>query len=720
MDDLFGDDAWGEEPDWARLEDAGETSEATDETDVLVGAQHVVLLIDCHKGMFEANEDGSRPIDLALHLAQQLLQRTIRDTVTLKVGKRNGVGLCLYHTKPLGREQPLHSNHSGDAALETAGSFDSDDENTRDVHVLLPIQPPGVSQVQLIRDCVKGTRDLEKEFASRAEHHHETSTAPLQTALEEAMQLFRQSSCVRQPKNTASANNREPVDSRSIWILTNRSNPYEETSQRFLETIAQDAKESGIELVVWPLPDATQESDHFDMGQLYNGIVSYDVFQGQRIATTEGMDDGLDDLQQQWKKVRRLYWGPLVLPDWRDQDSDMPSIMVDWYRFIQMAKKPGRVQIDQRTKRETVLVKMYMDRIGEIFATFRNGDPADRLKPKPGLQRIRTFATFGGESIQMTSQDLKDIRYLANGSRDKASLTLLGFKPRDSIPFWHSLDTPYLIYPNEALVEGSRDAFVELHTAMIEKDVVAIGEVLHRTHWSSRLVMISPLEETFDEDHPDQQKRPPGMLVTTLPFQDDIRELENDESIERLRQSRVKKDEPDLVLSDVDPLSALVTEELLEATSNLVARQRLAGVELGEDFENAALSDFYNYLERVALAIPVPEENDEYDTRPAEADILKHVGEQIEAFRQALPEDIVPEKATSSRKRKKELPSDDSGLDWVDLHSSGELQSLKVPQLKEYLRSVGAPLSGSKAILVERVSKLIAESMASAGNVKKE
>jgi non-homologous end joining protein Ku len=368
-------------------------------------------------------------------------------------------------------------------------------------------------------------------------------------------------------------------------------------------------------------------------------------------------------------------------------------------------------------------LKQYIDKnTGEIFATIRMGDADDRKKPKGGLKRIRQFATFGGERIPMSNEDLDEIRLQANGSKTQPCLSILGFKPKDSIPWYHAMDPAYLIYPNDDAVKGSRDAFVELHAAMLRKQVLAIGEVLHRVHWSSRLVAIYPIEETklSETESPDAGPRsPPGMMVVTLPLEDDIRSLEEDEAwqawIQKANTSSIKQEIPDEVPSiDLDSMGDLQmpAEALVQSAIKLISRQRLVGMELGEDFENAALTEFFNYLENVALEVNVPKEEEEFDTRTDDAMIVEAVGDQIEDFREKLPEDIQISKSTGTRKRKKEPVKDDTGLDWRDLYLSGELDQVKVPQLKSYLRSVDAPLSGNKSLLVQRVSDLIKKSLA--------
>jgi hypothetical protein len=60
-----------------------------------VGAQHAVCLVDCYADMFAANRDSSS-IDVTVQLIDELLQQRIRTTVTMKTGKRDGVGLILH------------------------------------------------------------------------------------------------------------------------------------------------------------------------------------------------------------------------------------------------------------------------------------------------------------------------------------------------------------------------------------------------------------------------------------------------------------------------------------------------------------------------------------------------------------------------------------------------------------------------------------------------
>jgi hypothetical protein len=152
----------------------------------------------------------------------------------------------------------------------------------------------------------------------------------------------------------------------------------------------------------------------------------------------------------------------------------------------------------------------------------------------------------------------------------------------------------------------------------------------------------------------------------------------------------------------------IASEELVQATVDLIVRQQLLeGMELGKNFENAALTEFFYCLESVALEVPLGEEEEDFDTRIGDATILDAARDQIEAVVKLLPEDVEISKTAGARKRK--LVADDSGVDWEDLCRTDALADCKVPDLKKHLRSVGEPLSGNKGALVLRLAHHLRE-----------
>lgn len=371
-----------------------------------------------------------------------------------------------------------------------------------------------------------------------------------------------------------------------------------------------------------------------------------------------------------------------------------------------------------------------VDDNGDIIASFKRGNTADKttlMLPQPGMHRIRQFADFVGELVPFSQQDLIDLRHASNGRLESCNLVLFGFKNIDSIPFYHLMDSPYFIYPqvdSKEMTQENEKAFVNLHASMLRKSVVGIGEVLFRIGGTSKLVAVYPLEEERDDDG--GQKRPPGFLVCALPFEDDIRELELDEAMKELRiQATLEEDlgmrdikteeghAPTEVSSNVDTNNAtgnIASEELVTAAMELIDRQRLDEMELGEDFDNAALEKFLNYVEAIATEDPFFEEKGDYDTELDDTTVLEAAQAQIENFKKLLPQDVEKTKASSGRKRKL-VKDDDSGLNWEEMYQNDELDTCRVPELKKYLRSVRQPLSGNKKELLLRVKEHIQQQL---------
>ena len=274
----------------------------------------------------------------------------------------------------------------------------------------------------------------------------------------------------------------------------------------------------------------------------------------------------------------------------------------------------------------------------------------------------------------MTAEDVRVIRRKSNANEGTASLILVGFKPIASMPRL-TFQNSYFASPNEEKVTGSGDAFAALLASMLRKEVIAIGELLLRATASSRLVAIVPQAEYHSEDG--RQTKPPGLLIFQLPFEDDIRSIEDD-------------------------CGETADEDLVEAAVELIKHQRIHGVEWGVSFENPALAEFWNYIESIAIGIPLQRADNEVEI-DSDA-ILAAAGAQIEALRIALPEDEVKVK-----KRKAATQPDESDIDWIHLYKTDSLSDCSATKLKNYLRSIGEKLTGRKADLLERVRGSVEE-----------
>jgi len=428
--------------------------------------------------------------------------------------------------------------------------------------------------------------------------------------------------------------------------------------------------------------------------------------------------------------------------------------MIDWYSLVQLLKRPGKVQIDTQTKRETVKIRLTLEKdTGKEVAKFRNKptpEQKEHERNQPGIQRFRQFFNFANELVSFTPQDLKTMNRNANGGYGPG-LTILGFKPRDVIPFHHKISKTFLIFPNDTEVQGSYDAFMHLHASMLRKSVLALGEALHRESSQSRLVAVYPFQ--------DADRLPPGMYVQYLPFEDDMRALLPDaasiefhsrqqntiatkrldneipdphgpDGIDGNKEAGVIPEEPNNVVSNdnlfsdfgkhQDVTCNIASEDLVQAAMNLIRRQTTSEIEIGVDFENAALTEFYAYL--MSVAFDTTKEESEYDTILNKDAVLDIAGKQIDDFRSWLPIDVERPKASTSRKRIRTIVPDDSGVDWIELYERGEIVECKMDLLKKYLRSVGLATSGRKSDLVDRVTESLEQkySKENGNDMKKE
>jgi hypothetical protein len=432
-------------PDWAKDVEEGEEGANNGEQEgdgvVVGGAQHVLLLVDCSSEMFVNSASSTTttittttPMDLSLYVAETMLKELIHQTVTRKTGKRDGVGLLLYNTKrrrpekqSSGQEHETNTNRQQqqqhfertNEPMEEEEEEDDEKEDDEEeetggstVHVLLPLAPPGVNQVKTIQACLEEethlgrtdagtarrirtrTRDLQADYGAPKEEEQDCETtlsssssriiAPLQKALEESLRIYQSAKCVKQ---TQKLKPNEPADTKSIWIFTNRENPYPDVAQQeLIKNVAADAKEQGIQIIIWPLPDATsftfhsqndeeeeeEQSHAFDHSHFFESLATKVVFPF-RLLYREALDEALEHLRNEWKKIRRAYYCPLLLPDWKEQQQHHrqannktnsakddnaskdnrrpPNIMIDWYRIVKPITKPSTLTIHQETKR---------------------------------------------------------------------------------------------------------------------------------------------------------------------------------------------------------------------------------------------------------------------------------------------------------------------------------------------------------------------------------
>jgi hypothetical protein len=298
----------------------------------------------------EESQPSSSAMDLSLQVAKLLLTETIRTAVTLQFGKRNGVGLVLYNTKP------RKTNEDIDEDSEEEDDDESGIPRGNTVHVLQELETPGISHVKKLLKCLKNERDLRTEFSFPwDEKNSQPRVSPLQTALEVCIRMFNKAKCVKTPAKAG-----DPIDSKTIWIFTNREDAASSSHLKLIENVARDAHEQNIDIRIWPLlSSSAPETTTFDYSVFFHSICNPEPAFDERFSSMDELIEGLEILGSSWKRVRRGYHGPMRLPDWRERNNDL-AIMVDFFKLVSFKKRPSSIQIDLQSNLYVFSLIFYM------------------------------------------------------------------------------------------------------------------------------------------------------------------------------------------------------------------------------------------------------------------------------------------------------------------------------------------------------------------------
>ena len=256
------------------------------------------------------------------------------------------------------------------------------------------------------------------------------------------------------------------------------------------------------------------------------------------------------------------------------------------------------------------------------------------------------------------------MKSLCNSS-DKPSLILFGFKKMHTLSTTNLIDKPLLAFGNDELVKGSRKALFNLKQSMLRKDVYAVGELLVRKTFPSRMVALIPQNDSYG-----------GFQIIRLPFKEELRTVSPD----------------DVSVADrnvVDAATAMVSKSVITTDNQFSSILP----------ENPYLSYFFNFLESISLGGKLIKPDD--DARMNEDMMLASARREMEEFALSLPEDEVTK---TDRKRKQPVGVTNkrnvnvpSGSDediiipreWIEMYRNDEIEDCTANELKEFLRSIG-------------------------------
>jgi hypothetical protein len=337
--------------------------------------------------------------------------------------------------------------------------------------------------------------------------------------------------------------------------------------------------------------------------------------------------------------------------------------------------------------------------------------------------QVRTFLEFGSERVPFSTQDMLKVKQTCRSvpvDVAPAYLLLIGFRlAKDAAtssfcPWYDRAFGPrsYLAYPNDDDAPGSRAAFGALHTSMIQKKVWAMGELVSTVRAMARLVIIIPqqeIREYLSSDERDQRTRqvqPPGFIISYLPYANDVRPVVTDHC----------------VVPSAEGVAAAEAMILAQENDSSSATRSSYPVDWSYDIPNPALNMFWDYMESVALGLPLPAVVDE--TLMDKAAILDAAKGEIEAFEATFPTEeeclarFKSSKAAATVKKMNVSEFDPLQPEIMeDMARNGTLnKKCTVQALKGFLKYVGLRVTGKKEDLVQRVTDHVSSLMESSKN----
>jgi len=292
------------------------------------------------------------------------------------------------------------------------------------------------------------------------------------------------------------------------------------------------------------------------------------------------------------------------------------------------------------------------------------GDAADE---EPSKVRRRQPALF-------TAEQIREFKTLGI----EPGVKILGFKDKETLRFQDNLKHALFIYPDEKTYSGSTRTFNALLKATLNRDKVILARFMPRRASVPSFAALVPQAEKVTEQG---QQAPPGFHMIALPFADEIR---------------------------APPFELLkgAEEQQTDAACKIIEKLTLKSQGYVPDtYLNPSLSLHYGLLQATAF-------NEEYDLERDFADtslpnyemIHQRAGSQMAVWKELLDDGVVasaPVASATSTKRKADTSVDEVHI--RDYYNDGRMSKLTVAQLKSFCKAKSLQITGTKAVLVERV-----------------
>ena len=253
--------------------------------------------------------------------------------------------------------------------------------------------------------------------------------------------------------------------------------------------------------------------------------------------------------------------------------SPLSEIGLSFYSTIMPAKKPSACKVNAVNNKQLRGTQRFVcEETGQVLYK----------------QQIGTYFPVGNEKVGISQEQIKAIKKF-----DKIGMTLMGFKPKSYLKYYHNVKHSTFVYPDDKKVKGSSQCTDALIKEMIKKEKIAVVRVQARENAPVKFCALLPQDEKYDPESGFQT--PPGFQLIVLPYAEDIRDLDAIMEAAGFRQQEENQ---------VGICETLKKEE--RNSARLLIKNLTIDFD-SRNFENPSTQRFYAGLQALALNEEEPE-----------------------------------------------------------------------------------------------------------------
>lgn len=185
-----------------------------------------------------------------------------------------------------------------------------------------------------------------------------------------------------------------------------------------------------------------------------------------------GVDGAQSRIYELMKRIRQKEFMKRVQGKCLFRLSPMSEIGLSFYSSVLPTKKPSAAKVNAVNNKQLRSTMRYIcEETGQVLYK----------------QQIGTYFPVGNEKVTISADQIKAIKKF-----DKIGMTLMGFKPKSYLKFYHNVKHSTFVYPDDKKVKGSSQCTDALIKEMLRKEKIAIVRVQVRENAPVKFCALLP------------------------------------------------------------------------------------------------------------------------------------------------------------------------------------------------------------------------------------